>query len=221
MQSSETESLRFVEQIFFTLRMSFSSTASNHRQDVNMLHCNSSHMTDRHTDFGVWLQVCVVGSNKYGHALWPRRRQATCPGECILSSWHRRQTRLCLLSPDSTWTHRIITRQQLQKQLRHYDYYCYYFYYDYTTTTTTTTTTTITTTTTSTTPAGLSVSLPLLIFPCTIKSRSSLLAPAHPGGPGSRARPQNGCGVWWCFTTKNADVRGQVFSFSSYLVDVV
>ena len=25
--------------------------------------------------------------------------------------------------------------------------------------------------------------LPLLIFPCTIKSRSSLLAPAHPGGP--------------------------------------
>ena len=29
--------------------------------------------------------------------------------------------------------------------------------------------------------------LPLLIFPCTIKSRSSLLAPAHPGGPGKRA----------------------------------
>jgi len=25
--------------------------------------------------------------------------------------------------------------------------------------------------------------LPLLIFPCTIESRSSLLAPAHPGGP--------------------------------------
>jgi len=25
---------------------------------------------------------------------------------------------------------------------------------------------------------------PLLIFPCTIKSRSSLLALAHPGGPG-------------------------------------
>jgi len=25
---------------------------------------------------------------------------------------------------------------------------------------------------------------PLLIFPCTIKSRSSVLAPAHPGGPG-------------------------------------
>jgi len=32
-------------------------------------------------------------------------------------------------------------------------------------------------------PAGWSVCLPLLIFPCTIKSRSSLLAPAHPGDP--------------------------------------
>jgi len=32
-------------------------------------------------------------------------------------------------------------------------------------------------------PAELSVCLPLLIPPCT-KSRSSLLAPAHPGGPG-------------------------------------
>ena len=36
-------------------------------------------------------------------------------------------------------------------------------------------------------PAGWSACLPLLIFPCTIKSRSSLLAPAHPGGPGKRA----------------------------------
>jgi len=36
-------------------------------------------------------------------------------------------------------------------------------------------------------PAGWSVCLPLLIFPCTIKSRSSLLAPADPGGPGKRA----------------------------------
>jgi len=35
--------------------------------------------------------------------------------------------------------------------------------------------------------AGLSVCLPLLISPCTIKSRSSLLAPAHPGCPGKRA----------------------------------
>ena len=33
-------------------------------------------------------------------------------------------------------------------------------------------------------PAGWSVFLPLLIFPCTIKSRSSLLASAHPGRPG-------------------------------------
>ena len=32
-------------------------------------------------------------------------------------------------------------------------------------------------------PAGWSVCLPLLIFPCTKKSRSSLLALAHPGGP--------------------------------------
>jgi len=31
------------------------------------------------------------------------------------------------------------------------------------------------------------VCLPLLIFPCTLKSRGSLLAPAHPGGPGKRA----------------------------------
>jgi len=43
-------------------------------------------------------------------------------------------------------------------------------------------------------PAGWSVFLPLLIFPCTIKSRSSLLAPAHPGGPRKRAVKQ----LWWC-----------------------
>jgi len=36
-------------------------------------------------------------------------------------------------------------------------------------------------------PARWSVCLPLLISRCTIKSRSSLLAPAHPGGPGKRA----------------------------------
>jgi len=41
--------------------------------------------------------------------------------------------------------------------------------------------------------AGWSVYLPLLIFPCTIKSRSSLLAPAHPGGPGKRAVKR----LWW------------------------
>jgi len=32
-------------------------------------------------------------------------------------------------------------------------------------------------------PAGWSLCLPLSIFPCTIKSRSSLLASAHVGGP--------------------------------------
>jgi len=37
-------------------------------------------------------------------------------------------------------------------------------------------------------PAGWSVCLPLLIFSCTIKSRSSLLAMAHPGGPGKKGR---------------------------------
>jgi len=42
-----------------------------------------------------------------------------------------------------------------------------------------------------------SVFLPLLIFPCTIKSRSSLLAPAHPGGPGKRAVKW----LWWRFIT--------------------
>ena len=36
-------------------------------------------------------------------------------------------------------------------------------------------------------PARWLVCLPLLIFPCTIKSRSSLLALAHPGGSGKRA----------------------------------
>jgi len=42
-------------------------------------------------------------------------------------------------------------------------------------------------------PAGWSVCLPLLISPSTIKSRSSLLAPAHPGGPGKRAVKR----LWW------------------------
>ena len=36
-------------------------------------------------------------------------------------------------------------------------------------------------------PAGWSVFVPLLISPCTIKSRSSLLTPAHLGGPWKRA----------------------------------
>jgi len=43
-------------------------------------------------------------------------------------------------------------------------------------------------------PAGWSVCLPLFIFPCTIKSRGSLLATAHLGGPGKRAVKR----LWWC-----------------------
>ena len=46
-------------------------------------------------------------------------------------------------------------------------------------------------------PAWWSVCLPLLIFPCTMKSRSSLLAPAHPGGPGKRAVKWL-CVCVWC-----------------------
>jgi len=47
--------------------------------------------------------------------------------------------------------------------------------------------------------------LPLLIFLCTIKSRSSLLAPAHLGGRGKRVVKQLWCGtlllgVVTCFT---------------------
>ena len=37
-------------------------------------------------------------------------------------------------------------------------------------------------------PAGWSVCLPVLIVRCTIKPRSFLLAPAHPGGPGKKGR---------------------------------
>jgi len=47
-------------------------------------------------------------------------------------------------------------------------------------------------------PARLSVCLPLLIFPCTIKSRSFVLAPAKPGGPGKRAVKRLWCGVVIC-----------------------
>jgi len=44
-------------------------------------------------------------------------------------------------------------------------------------------------------PAGWSVCLPLLILPCTIKSRSFLLAPAHPGSPGKRVEKRLWCGI--------------------------
>jgi len=43
-------------------------------------------------------------------------------------------------------------------------------------------------------PSGRSVCLPLLIFPCTIKSRSSLLAPAQTGRAGKRAVKRLWCG---------------------------
>jgi len=43
-------------------------------------------------------------------------------------------------------------------------------------------------------PAGWWMCLPVLIFPCTIKSRSSLLAPSHPGGPWKRAVKRLWCG---------------------------
>ena len=49
-------------------------------------------------------------------------------------------------------------------------------------------------------PAGWSVCLPLLIFPCTIESRSSLLAPAQLGGPGKRAVKRFWCGVVYTFS---------------------
>jgi len=44
-------------------------------------------------------------------------------------------------------------------------------------------------------PAGWSVCLPLFIFPCTIKSGSSRLAPAHMGDPGKRAIKQLWFGI--------------------------
>jgi len=51
-------------------------------------------------------------------------------------------------------------------------------------------------------PDGWSLCLPLLILPCTIKSRSSLLAPAHLGGPrkGSCKMVVCVCVCWLFFT---------------------
>jgi len=49
--------------------------------------------------------------------------------------------------------------------------------------------------------AGWSVCLPLLIFLCSIKSRSSLLAPAHPSGPRKRAIKW----LWWWCTSLQTD----------------
>jgi len=55
-------------------------------------------------------------------------------------------------------------------------------------------------------PSGWSVCLPLLIFPCTIKSRGSLLALAHPGGLGERAVKRLWRVVWWCLIRSAAVV---------------
>jgi len=49
-------------------------------------------------------------------------------------------------------------------------------------------------------PARWSVCLPLLIFPWTMKSRNSLLALAHPGGPGKWAVKRL---WWWCFVSSD------------------
>jgi len=55
-------------------------------------------------------------------------------------------------------------------------------------------------------PDGLC--LHLLIFPCTIKSRSSLLALAHPDGPGERAVKWLGVCVCVCTTAPKRSVCG-------------
>jgi len=52
-------------------------------------------------------------------------------------------------------------------------------------------------------PAGWSVFLPLLIFPCTVKSRSSLLALAHWGGPGKRVVKRLWCVCVWFFISRH------------------
>ena len=70
-------------------------------------------------------------------------------------------------------------------------------------------------------PAGWTLCLPLLISPCTKKSRSSLLALAHSGGRGGRAAKRlwcGGCGKNYqailqlptLDTTKNAPHRRQL-----------
>jgi len=61
-------------------------------------------------------------------------------------------------------------------------------------------------------PAGWSVCLPLLIFPCTIKSRSSLLAPAHPGGTGKRVVK-----LLWLSDRTNCYVIRKEFTESLYI----
>jgi len=61
-------------------------------------------------------------------------------------------------------------------------------------------------------PAGWSVCLPLLILPCTVKSRSFLLAPSHPAGPGKRAVKR------LCVCNKKARIGSHFFFLSTVLV---
>jgi len=55
-------------------------------------------------------------------------------------------------------------------------------------------------------PVGWSVFLHLLISPCTIKSRSSFLAPAHPGGSGKGAVKRLRCGAVSMYVRKEAKI---------------
>jgi len=63
-------------------------------------------------------------------------------------------------------------------------------------------------------PAEWSLCLPLLIFTCTIKSRSSLLAPAHPDGPGKRAVKR----LWWWWWLGMPTMQGWYFLFCTYVM---
>jgi len=73
--------------------------------------------------------------------------------------------------------------------------------------------------------SGWLVCLPLLIFPCTIKSRSSLLAPGHPGGPrkGAEKGPENGCGVvvlwWWILQSESLHGGCSISYVRSHMAD--
>ena len=55
--------------------------------------------------------------------------------------------------------------------------------------------------------------LPLLIFPCIIKSRSSLLAPAYPGGPGTGRKTV--VVVWWLLSSDSSGSNSDGSSGSS------
>ena len=58
--------------------------------------------------------------------------------------------------------------------------------------------------------------MPLLIFPCTVKFRSSLLAPTHPDGPGKRVVKR--LWWWWWVVASKASIQSAV-SLPWILVD--